>query len=569
MKLILLFLLFTSFLYCGGVIQQPVDIKTRVERTEFDKISTDNIYLSTITFSDGTVLRSTSDIVGVRTFLDLIDTPSSYIGHSGKVARVKTDETGIEFAVISGGGGAGDNLGNHIATQNLNLSSFAIVNVSTITFLDGTKMISVPIFATRIIAASNSEPKWKAIAHYVCDGNDDQVEIQQAINEVNALKGGRVLLCNGTYYLSKEICTNERHNITLEGMDKIHTVITVKNYSGGYGIIMSTTLAARWHNWTIRNITFRDIPVPVIGCVASGSNMPYMNFFTFEDNIIDNCQEGIKLGGENIEGRMNNFRIVKNIFKVIYRGVTINADAVVLEGNYIFSQTSGRSIEITRCKNVVVSNGIFEFSTTGEAIAIHTNDCKNIIISNNVIDFKGNYGNATGHNNGIEVFVYNYPPENITIIGNKLLNCGGNRPVISLYAWWNSPVKNIYNVMIMNNQIINCGKGIGIGFEPRGSYGNVYNLMVMNNQTVNCTVPYEVMKNQLYGTYHAYNNSWETDVIDFDKGIVANSLIFKTRYNVGSKIPDFLGQVIVDDNYNMWISTGTSNAWQWKLIGGQ
>ncbi|MCS7228041.1 MAG: hypothetical protein NZ839_03645, partial [Endomicrobia bacterium] len=205
------------------------------------------------------------------------------------------------------------------------------LNVSTITFLDGTKMISVPIFATRIIAASNSEPKWKAIAHYVCDGNDDQVEIQQAINEVNALKGGRVLLCNGTYYLSKEICTNERHNITLEGMDKMFTIITVKNYSSNYsnyGIILSTTLAARWHNWTIRNITFRDIPVPVIGCVESGSNVPYMNFFTFEDNIIDNCQEGIKLGGENIEGRMNNFRIVKIIFKVIFWGITINANDV-------------------------------------------------------------------------------------------------------------------------------------------------------------------------------------------------------------------------------------------------
>jgi len=52
-----------------------------------------NINVSTITFSDGTILTSTKTL---------------------------------------GGSGVGDNLGNHTATQNLNMNSYSIVNVSTI-----------------------------------------------------------------------------------------------------------------------------------------------------------------------------------------------------------------------------------------------------------------------------------------------------------------------------------------------------------------------------------------------------------------------------------------------------
>jgi len=55
-----------------------------------------NINVSTITFSDGTILTSTKTLGG------------------------------------GGGGGEGDNLGNHTATQNLNMNSYSIVNVSTI-----------------------------------------------------------------------------------------------------------------------------------------------------------------------------------------------------------------------------------------------------------------------------------------------------------------------------------------------------------------------------------------------------------------------------------------------------
>ncbi len=43
-------------------------------------------------------------------FIALRDTPSSYVGQAGKFAKVKADETGLEFAAWGGGGGAVDSV---------------------------------------------------------------------------------------------------------------------------------------------------------------------------------------------------------------------------------------------------------------------------------------------------------------------------------------------------------------------------------------------------------------------------------------------------------------------------
>jgi len=53
--------------------------------------------------------------------------------------------------------------------------------------------------ATFIVAASDSEHKFEADYH--CNGTDDQVEIQAAIDALPAT-GGEVFLLEGTYYIT-------------------------------------------------------------------------------------------------------------------------------------------------------------------------------------------------------------------------------------------------------------------------------------------------------------------------------------------------------------------------------
>jgi hypothetical protein len=66
---------------------------------------------------------------------------------------------------------------------------------------------------SRIVAASNS--KYKLGADYFCDGTDDQIEIQKAIDDVKQT-GGTVFLKQGTYFLSGPIVI-DKSNVTLEG----------------------------------------------------------------------------------------------------------------------------------------------------------------------------------------------------------------------------------------------------------------------------------------------------------------------------------------------------------------
>ena len=72
--------------------------------------------------------------------------------------------------------------------------------------------------ATFVVAASNS--LHKARADYVCDGVDDQVEIQAAIDALPTA-GGKVMLLEGSFFISSPISTNTQ--LTIEGTNSYST----------------------------------------------------------------------------------------------------------------------------------------------------------------------------------------------------------------------------------------------------------------------------------------------------------------------------------------------------------
>jgi len=104
--------------------------------------------------------------------------------------------------------------------------------------------------ATIVIAASNSSAKSKAQADYVCDGINDEVEIQAAIYSLSAT-GGRILLLEGTYNVTNVLCDVD--DITLEGEGR-STVLKLNNAANSS--IISIGKAGESHsNITIKNVT--------------------------------------------------------------------------------------------------------------------------------------------------------------------------------------------------------------------------------------------------------------------------------------------------------------------------
>jgi len=68
--------------------------------------------------------------------------------------------------------------------------------------------------ATRVVASS--EALDTVNADYICDGTNDQIEINKAIEDLPPA-GGRVLLTDGTFYLSDSVGAILKNNVTLQG----------------------------------------------------------------------------------------------------------------------------------------------------------------------------------------------------------------------------------------------------------------------------------------------------------------------------------------------------------------
>jgi len=71
--------------------------------------------------------------------------------------------------------------------------------------------------ATFVVAANDSSALSKQQADYVCDGTDDQVQIQAAIDALPD-GGGKVVLMEGEYNISSEILIQNKTNIVLSGL---------------------------------------------------------------------------------------------------------------------------------------------------------------------------------------------------------------------------------------------------------------------------------------------------------------------------------------------------------------
>ena len=261
--------------------------------------------------------------------------------------------------------------------------------------------------ATFVVAASDSLNKEQA--DYVCNGVDDQVEIQEAIDALPS-SGGKVLLMAGTYILSDYISLD--NYTTLQGQGAGNTIITGK---------------------VVRGISVNDIVVRDLQ-VKNGS--PHcIDFENVYGGLIENCivehaaDDGIAVSGENTYG-------------VIIKGNICRNNA---------SSTNPSGIELDNgARNVIIMGNICHdngntSTTWGGGIVIHTHasepTIKDVTVSNNLC-----YSNT--NNIWLENPVGNaVTMEKISITGNILRDAS----VQGLET------ENIYDTVIGNNVFDNNG----------------------------------------------------------------------------------------------------------------
>ncbi|MBA7580053.1 hypothetical protein ES708_21939 [subsurface metagenome] len=101
-----------------------------------------------------------------------------------------------------------------------------IVDSDKITFPDSTEQTTKAVrLATLVVAANNSTAKSKAQADYVCDGTNDHVEIQAALDALPAT-GGEVRLLEGTYNIEVSLVLDSYQTLRGCGRNTILTTTT-------------------------------------------------------------------------------------------------------------------------------------------------------------------------------------------------------------------------------------------------------------------------------------------------------------------------------------------------------
>jgi hypothetical protein len=134
-----------------------------------------------------------------------------------------------------------------------------------------------PGLTTYTVAANDASDRDKAVADYVCDGTADNVEIQAAIDAVEANGGGTVLLSEGTFAIATGLTiqgtsNSDSYNITLKGQGNETTKL---NGANNVDVI---TLS------NIPKVHISDIQIGVLGtgdgivATAYGSS-PYRSFW--------------------------------------------------------------------------------------------------------------------------------------------------------------------------------------------------------------------------------------------------------------------------------------------------
>lgn len=272
-----------------------------------------------------------------------------------------------------------------------------------------------PRAATLVVAASNAAALSRLQADYRCDGVDDHLEIQAAIDAVAALGGGKVLLSEGTFVANLAITNPANYetmivvktNVTLEGSGW-GTVITVPN---GYtlvveGAIIGTQIPGPtiYNFAAIKNLQVNGNRANVVGSLHAMTCLG-------SDTLIENCYVHDSSHGIQVYTPCHRAIIKGNLIKNTgstgvyldtvedctvtgniciatgYFGVWIDQSHwCTVTGNATYQCTRGIGFSRPSTYNVVSSNSVHDPDQVGIYLedAAGANIKYNLIIGNNI-----------------------------------------------------------------------------------------------------------------------------------------------------------------------------------------
>ena len=363
----------------------------------------------------------------------------------------------------------------------------------------------------------------------LCDGVEDDVEINQAIQ--NIAIGGKITILEGTYNITKQIIV-DKQNLTMEGMGNNSTILKrMFNTTGGSstssaysGIIYlsannitidglfldgnSTSYAGETGNYNV-NICGGRTNITIKNCNISNSYHGIRILIgsknTIENNIIENNTVGIYANTLN-DSNISNNKLLNNSINhmCIYSSNNLNIN------NNLSYNSGTNGIYCYSLTNSTIQENIIDKVTGDGNTALFLSYCNNNIFSNNKMSNVTKGGGIYAINSSNNTFNGNNISEtrsygiriltnstNNTFNGNSLYNTRG----LSLGdgATWNSVSSN------------NIKRGTGISSDYTVDGTTQYSIYIMSGATKNLVIG-NVMMGKNYANSGGSTNTFANNI---------------------------------------------------------
>jgi len=276
---------------------------------------------------------------------------------------------------------------------------------------------------TLVVAAADSTAHGRAYADYVCDGTNDEVQINQALAMSVPSRYRGVTLLEGTFHIAATI-DQMQSNTILEGQGDATVLRVVNSHNANLKVIDVTSV--------------NDVAIERLRIDGNRANQSSGAMYMIYANTVNNL-------------------LITNTSIVNARGGSIFADTLTrsrIEGNYLYNSAIYESIWIDASTHTVIANNVvydckdiylYDSSfcvVSGNNLyitSIRTYDCDHCSIVGNTldapdrgIDIEGGSGvvitgNAIEDSDewGISLYDGSATPDGATVVGNTCLNCDG------------------------------------------------------------------------------------------------------------------------------------------------
>lgn len=384
--------------------------------------------------------------------------------------------------------------------------------------------------ATYIIAASNSLQHCKDCADYVCDGTDDQVEIQAAINALVDSIGGSIILMEGKFAITSPISLNSY--ISLSGLG--YNTYLNSNQVTGQVIQVFGTVGTHKENVEISNLRISG----VVG-TAFGVYLHYCDNCKVRNLWVENAgQEGILLRncshclieGNNISGgwkdsdgiklwqHVQNCIISNNHIKNmgINGAGPFTSDGIELQDSCFFNTIEGNTIDSCKEHGINLEGNTYYTTVIGNMITGVSSSGIEVVGSSNNNTISGNISQGNGR--GIRIYSgchHSVVNDNI-VVGNTAKG-----------IWINAA-----NYITVTGNNVNSNGSHGI-YAATMKYSNISNNILQGNTGygINCVT----CDSNIIGVNYVTGNSVNSIILDnvSDYNIIAGGQFHKSVIDNG------------------------------------